>query len=270
MTLEVLDEMPEAAIFIIPVKLDECEAPQAISKLHWIGLFETTGFERLRKAIDNAYGTSKLDQPLTHTTSGWHEFLEDAIAKGGLIHLDPWQIGRSEDEIAFKKILKDRWNTSFDLLQSCNFEAIIELWQPLENNSFFRVDHLEWQDKPYFRAQVHVAKCHLFYSHAKLGGVHIPERFRQAFNCLQELLLGNPYSLKGGSIDRLTTEGARAQNLNYKDTLTFAQDWFRLWKGHFYTAGITDERVEAAQSRILDRLSEIDFMVKRFPESPND
>lgn len=49
--LDVADEKPEGIIFIIPVRLENCDVPERISKLHWVDLFSDDGYERLLKAL---------------------------------------------------------------------------------------------------------------------------------------------------------------------------------------------------------------------------
>jgi TIR domain len=270
-TLEVLKEMPEGKLFIVPVKLDECEAPFSLSKLHWIRLSEPGGFERLRKALDSATGLPKSTEPASRSASSWREFLEETIAKGGMIYSDPWTSGRSKKEVVFKKLLKGRLDTGFDLLAAEKFEDVLKLWQPLVKNPFFRVEHTEWQDKPYFRCHIHSAKCQLFYAYVYLNqrSDH-EERVRKAFRLLQEILLGNPYSLQGGSHDRLSVDLARTQNLNYKDALNFALEWYKSWGGYFKIAGISTEESEAVKIQIYNRLEEIDFILESHPESRDD
>jgi hypothetical protein len=271
--IEVLGEMPAGRIFVIPVKLDECEVPLALAKTHWIGLSETRGFERIQKAINSAIGTATAPPASPGSSSPsspnpWHDWLEDTIAKGHLIHDDPWASSHSKEELEFKGILKGRWNTGFDLLSALNHEGIIKLWRPLLENPFFRVEHPEWQDKPYFRCQIHTAKCQLFYAHVQLGQAgdfeqHVPA----AFALLKEILLGNPYSLKGASHDRLSTESARTQNLNYQDTLNFALDWYSGWETYLGMLNkATAEDVQRVKRQVINRLGEIQFMLRQDPE----
>ena len=49
--LDVADEQPEGAIFIIPARIEECEAPLRLSKWQWVNLFEETGYERLKASL---------------------------------------------------------------------------------------------------------------------------------------------------------------------------------------------------------------------------
>jgi WD40 repeat protein len=49
--LDVALEQPEGTIFLIPLKLEECEVPDSLSKYHWINLFEENGYNKLIQAL---------------------------------------------------------------------------------------------------------------------------------------------------------------------------------------------------------------------------
>jgi hypothetical protein len=49
--LDQADEQPENFIFVIPLKLEECDVPQSLSKWHWVNYFEIDGHERLLNAL---------------------------------------------------------------------------------------------------------------------------------------------------------------------------------------------------------------------------
>lgn len=49
--LDVADEQPENTIYLIPLKLEECDIPQRLRRWHWVSLFEATGYERLLSAL---------------------------------------------------------------------------------------------------------------------------------------------------------------------------------------------------------------------------
>lgn len=49
--LDVADEQPENTIYLIPLKLEECDIPQRLRRWHWVNLFEETGYERLLNAL---------------------------------------------------------------------------------------------------------------------------------------------------------------------------------------------------------------------------
>jgi len=49
--LDVAGEMPEGTIFLIPVKLEECEIPEHLRGLQWVNLFEERGYDKLMSAL---------------------------------------------------------------------------------------------------------------------------------------------------------------------------------------------------------------------------
>jgi len=49
--LDVADEQPEGTIFLIPLKLEECEIPHRLRDPQWVSLFEPRGYERLILAL---------------------------------------------------------------------------------------------------------------------------------------------------------------------------------------------------------------------------
>jgi hypothetical protein len=51
LALDVADEQPEGTIFIIPLKLEECQIPDRLSRWQWVKLFEERGYERLINAL---------------------------------------------------------------------------------------------------------------------------------------------------------------------------------------------------------------------------
>ncbi|MBL8088942.1 MAG: PD40 domain-containing protein [Anaerolineales bacterium] len=50
--LDVADEKPEGTIFIIPVRLEECEVPNRLSIYHWVDLFEDDGYKKIMLALN--------------------------------------------------------------------------------------------------------------------------------------------------------------------------------------------------------------------------
>jgi hypothetical protein len=49
--LDILDQMLESDIYLIPVRLENCEVPERLRHLQWVDLFEPDGWERLIRAI---------------------------------------------------------------------------------------------------------------------------------------------------------------------------------------------------------------------------
>lgn len=55
--LDVADMQPEGTIFIIPVKLEECEMPERLSRWQWVNLFQPNGYERLVRSLKRRLST---------------------------------------------------------------------------------------------------------------------------------------------------------------------------------------------------------------------
>lgn len=49
--LDAADMRPEDTIFIIPLKLEECNIPNRLKRWQWVELFDERGYERLRKSL---------------------------------------------------------------------------------------------------------------------------------------------------------------------------------------------------------------------------
>jgi hypothetical protein len=49
--LDAADAQPEGTIFLIPLRLEECEIPDQLSRWQWVNYFEETGYPRLMMAL---------------------------------------------------------------------------------------------------------------------------------------------------------------------------------------------------------------------------
>jgi hypothetical protein len=49
--LDLADEQPEDSIFLVPVRLEECEVPTRLRHLHYVDLFEDIGYSKLVRAL---------------------------------------------------------------------------------------------------------------------------------------------------------------------------------------------------------------------------
>ncbi len=49
--LDLLEEMPDGAIYLIPARLERCQVPEQLEDLHWADLFEPDGFEYLVRSL---------------------------------------------------------------------------------------------------------------------------------------------------------------------------------------------------------------------------
>jgi hypothetical protein len=58
--LDVAEERPEGAIFIIPLRLEDCEVPERLRRWQWVNLFEASGYDSLKRAIEAQAGTKRV------------------------------------------------------------------------------------------------------------------------------------------------------------------------------------------------------------------
>lgn len=49
--LDIADEKPEGAVYLIPIKLESCDVPERLQRWQWIDLFQQGGFMRLVTAL---------------------------------------------------------------------------------------------------------------------------------------------------------------------------------------------------------------------------
>lgn len=50
--LELVATRPFDHVFLIPARLEPCDVPLEVLQYHWVDLFETNGYRRLREALD--------------------------------------------------------------------------------------------------------------------------------------------------------------------------------------------------------------------------
>lgn len=49
--LDIADEQPEGAVFIIPVRLEECSIPDRLTRWHWVNVFTDDGYKQLLRSL---------------------------------------------------------------------------------------------------------------------------------------------------------------------------------------------------------------------------
>lgn len=72
--LDVADEQPEGTIFIIPLKLEECEAPERLRRWQWVSLYEAGGYNKLKRALLKS-SRQKEQESDNRVWSLWEEIL---------------------------------------------------------------------------------------------------------------------------------------------------------------------------------------------------
>jgi len=53
LALDVAEEKPEGTIFLIPVKLEDCDVPERLRTRQWVNLFEERGYEKLLRSLQS-------------------------------------------------------------------------------------------------------------------------------------------------------------------------------------------------------------------------
>jgi nucleoside phosphorylase len=199
-------------------------------------------------------------------SDAWDDWYELILSEGGVIYEDPWKHWTCDAERDFKKLLKGRWDTQFDYWRRGEWAKILELWEPLLSNEYFKVEHPYWQDKPYFRCQIHAANSGLFAAHAQLAAKDDEDfaHYRQAIYYLKEVLKEHPYAMLGGSAERLSVEHARAQNDNFVTTLEFAKSFLAAWGGPVLRIiDVTEEEGEELEQKVQTRMNELHWVLNR-------
>jgi hypothetical protein len=268
---------------LVPVRVRECHLKGLLPQIIYVdlvGLEEAAARDALLEGVRRGRAKPETSPTFPRSASrslanqpsfpAYHEYMEDAIAAGSVIHRDAWSEGASEEEVAFKGLLRGKLNQSLDLKGAEDWAGIITLWAPLGDNAFFHVDNPEWQTRPFFRSQIHSAKAQLFIAHAQLGVHEWDEHAARAWNLLKEVLEGPPYAMKGGSAERLQREDARSQNLNYFETLRFAQEWLDAYGRVLALKEGSATEIANMSERIRERSSEIEYLLSLYAEDDDE
>jgi len=79
--LKVAEKEPEGTIFLIPLKLEECNVPKRLQRWHWINLFEEKGYGRLISSLRFRAGTiTSGSNPKTNMIQRPEEKMETEIS----------------------------------------------------------------------------------------------------------------------------------------------------------------------------------------------
>lgn len=80
--LDIAEEQPEGAIFIIPLRLEGCEVPSRLSQWQWVDYFSDQGYERLIGALrTRARDVGALVNPALDAADYPEEFYEEVFNK---------------------------------------------------------------------------------------------------------------------------------------------------------------------------------------------
>lgn len=220
----------------------------------------------LRRILQQSKESPAANPP---DSGAWDDFYETVLSQGGVIYEDPWDVWKTETEREFKELMKGRTDKQFDLWRNEAWPKIIALWEPLQSNEYFNIEHPYWRDKPYFRCLVHLANSGLFVAHAQIttkGEDDYVMHYREAIRYLNEVLREHPYAMLGAASDRLSVDMARAQNENFLTTLSIAKEFLRGWGGSvLFMININQKEGELLEKTVQIRLNELQWVLDRHP-----
>ena len=49
--LDIAEQQPEGTIFVIPLRLEQCDVPERLAKWQWVNFYDETGYEKLGRAL---------------------------------------------------------------------------------------------------------------------------------------------------------------------------------------------------------------------------
>jgi hypothetical protein len=70
LVLDTLEEIPDDEVFIIPVRLDDCQIPESFSQIHYVDLFEKGGLESVLKVISSEMRQTTLSNQFIDPRDG--------------------------------------------------------------------------------------------------------------------------------------------------------------------------------------------------------
>ena len=66
--LDIADEQAEGTIFIIPLRLEECNVPDRLKRWHWVNFFDDNGYEKLKKSLEHRANSLNIGITLADAT----------------------------------------------------------------------------------------------------------------------------------------------------------------------------------------------------------
>lgn len=75
--LDVADEQPDGTIYLIPLRIEECEVPARLGRWHWVNLYEEHGYQRLKRALQIRASTLGLNTESSGAINEKITFMQD-------------------------------------------------------------------------------------------------------------------------------------------------------------------------------------------------
>jgi hypothetical protein len=111
--LDVADEQPEDTIFIIPLKLEECDVPERLSRWQWVNYFNASGYSRLLRALHARAESLQVSAAPVHTVEPAQEsrpaseLESEVIYQSGRVGADSSQVNVGEDIVGRDKVVQE-------------------------------------------------------------------------------------------------------------------------------------------------------------------
>ncbi len=165
--LDAAERQPDGAIFLIPLRLEECEVPERLKKWQWVNLFDDGGFDKLMRSLQTR--RTQLEQTLvsipraSESAEKWGKLPTalDLLDKQSLIDskLSRWVAGDTEArEDALALLYPQIRKSAITLVRSAVYSVNIDADELAQETMIrlLRIDKLRWEkEKGEFAAYLH-------------------------------------------------------------------------------------------------------------------
>jgi hypothetical protein len=109
--LDVAEEQPEGTIFIIPLKLEECEVPDRLRRWQWVNYFAENGYSRLLRALRTRAGSFETGIPILYAKGPTVETpptlqpSSEVTNQSGGVNVDAEQVNAGQDIVGRDKVV---------------------------------------------------------------------------------------------------------------------------------------------------------------------
>lgn len=157
LALDVWQELPEGVIHTIPVRLDDCDVPEAFRRYHYTNLFDPNGFDRIVRAIraELAKKTKPPEKPATKDTALETSFTNSIGMEFVLIRAGTFLMGSPDSDAEARKDEKPAHSVTISQpfylgkypVTQAQWEAVMG-----DNPSYFKgnpnhpVENVSWDD----------------------------------------------------------------------------------------------------------------------------
>lgn len=146
LVLDVLDTIPEGKVFVIPVKIDDCEIPDAFAKFHWINLSEEGALEKIIKSLKKHSSIlSKKPSALEAASNSLEDLIANANTSVNSLKNTVLQVSENVLKEYSQFLQKERAGVS-KLLQRQKYEKVIGIPNGGSWYSFTNRSHELWNE----------------------------------------------------------------------------------------------------------------------------